>query len=205
MSELHLSEASYIRRKEPLASRSYNFMPTVLWSLLLAFGVLILLNMGPRHAPLPSALVAYRCDPPPILPATGSGRANAAIAGALIYTCRAGDAVIHARGRLPFGSNAAGWSACVRSGGVISLWRVPLPSPYGARIFQSACGDEVYLTYRAAAEGYAAGHATAFLVGVGAIGLAASALALKLLGRRITAVGSASRARVPPKDYGRRR
>jgi hypothetical protein len=186
-----------------LASRSYNFLPTVFWSLLLVFGVLILLNLGPSQAPPLAELTAYRCDPLPISP---EGRPRNT--GARPLTCRSGTEVIHPRGIPPIGSNGAGWSACVQAGGVITLWRHPLPSPYGARIFQTACGEKIYFSHRAAAEGYATARATLFLVGAGAIGLALGALALKLIARRLTSVEErevALRNRRPSSRNGRRR
>ncbi len=185
-----------------MASRSYNFLPTVSWSLLLVFGVLVLLNLGPSQAPPLAELTAYRCDPPPV-PLEGHPRNTRATPS----TCRAGNEVIHPRGGVP-GSSAAGWSACVQAGGVITLWRHPLPSPYGARIFQTACGEKIYFSHRAAAEGYATARATLFLVGAGAIGLALGALALKLIARRLTSVEErevALRNRRPSSRNGRRR
>jgi len=186
-----------------LASRSYSFLPTVFWSLLLVFGVLVLLNRGPSQAPPLAELTAYRCDP---LPASPAARPRDTRAGPLI--CRAGNEVIHPRGVPPMGSNAAAWRSCVQAGGVITLWRHAPPSPYGARIFQTACGEKIYFSHRAAAEGYATARATSFLVGAGAIGLALGALALKLIGRRLTSVEegeAAARNRRSPGRDGRRR
>ncbi len=157
-------------------------MPTVLLSLLLAFGVLMLIDLGPGRAPPFASLVAYRCD---IVPGEQSSTPRRAASSAPVHTCRAGDAIVEARGALPVGGDAVGWSRCVRTGGTIIIWREPLPSPYGARIFQTACNERVFFSYDAGARAYSAGHATGLLFAIGSAALAAAGLLLRFLnGRR---------------------
>jgi hypothetical protein len=123
-------------------------MPSILWTLLLALGILILQVRTPLRAPPFESLTQYVCDPLPRLPVLG----NRSQSYSLNLRCRAGDQIIFQR-RSPFdGSNPSGLNACRKESGLTRIWRMAPPSAYGAYVFHSTCGDHtiMYYKYRAA-------------------------------------------------------
>ncbi len=119
-------------------------MVVILWPLLLALGILMLLVRAPLQAPPFESLTQYVCDQLPALPTLGS-RTQLYL---LNIKCRAGDRVVYQKG-LPNYSNNPAWKACRRSGGVIRIWRVANPSPYGPYVFHATCNDHVITYYPA--------------------------------------------------------
>jgi hypothetical protein len=64
-----------------------------------------------------------------------------------IVRCRAGDILVYQRG-FPAYSNNPAWTSCRRAGGLIRIWRVANPSPYGAYVFHATCDEHVITYYR---------------------------------------------------------
>jgi hypothetical protein len=122
-------------------------IPTVLWLLLLAFGILILLTRGPAQAPPFEKLTSYVCDSVPNIRSSWKRTVLP-----LVYTCHAGPAVVLARYGVSDGSNPIATKTCLRNGGLVRIWRYANPSPYGPYIFHTTCDDRVlvYYKYRAA-------------------------------------------------------
>ena len=147
-------------------------MAIILWPLLLALGSLILLARSPSNAPAFEQLTQYVCDAEPIL----QGRSLRASRG-VILTCRSGDQIVLQRG-LPSYSNNPAFTECRRSGGLIRIWRMPKPSPYGSYVFHATCDDHVIAYYPDRARAYDSiqltitAIAAAIILG-GALGLAA--------------------------------
>jgi hypothetical protein len=149
-------------------------MALILLLLLLSLGILMLLVRAPLHAPPFESLTQYVCDPLPGLPTLGS-RTQLYL---LNIKCRAGDRVVYQKG-LPAYSNNPAWTACRRSGGLIRIWRIANPSPYGPYVFHATCDDHVITYYPARAATYEStqrfilGLASVIVVG-SAIGVAVS-------------------------------
>jgi hypothetical protein len=147
-------------------------IPTVLWALLIAFGILILVTRAPLHAPLFESLTQYVCDPLPRLPTLG----NRSQSYSLNLRCRAGDQIVFQRQSVVDGSNPSGLTACRREGGLTRIWRMAPPSAYGAYVFHSTCGDHVIMVYKYRAAGYDS--AQRFVVAVACMVILISALGL---------------------------
>ena len=126
-----------------------SLMPLILWSLAFLFGILMLLARLPVHAPPFESLTQYACDRLPNLPNLG----NRFQSYALNLRCRAGDSVVYQRG-FPAYSYTTAWAPCRRSGGLIRIWRVANPSPYGSYVFHATCDERVITYYRDRAAGY---------------------------------------------------
>jgi hypothetical protein len=133
--------------------------PLVFWSLSLVAGLLILLLHGPIKAPQFEELTQYVCDPLPLL----QGQPFR-------------DQVVFQRG-FPTYDFTPAWTPCRRSGGLIRIWRVARPSPYGPYVFHATCNEHVITYYRNRVEAYESGQlfgivfASAMML-VSAIGLA---------------------------------
>jgi hypothetical protein len=123
---------------------SNTFITIILWSLGLSLGLLMLLARMPINAPEFGQLNQYACDPLPFL----QGRRSALSAQTVVLTCRSGDKVVFQRG-LPAYCNNPTWTSCLRAGGLIRIWRVANPSPYGSYVFHATCDDHVITYYRA--------------------------------------------------------
>ena len=147
-------------------------MPIILWTLLLAFGILMLLVRTPLHAPPFESLTQYVCDPLPPLPNLG----NRFQRYSLNRRCRAGDQVIFQRQAVVDVSSSSALKACRQEGGQISIWRDAAPSAYGAYVFQSTCGDQVMMAYKNRAAAYES--AQLFVIAVGCIIILVSAMGL---------------------------
>jgi hypothetical protein len=119
-------------------------MAPILWTLLLVFGILMLVARGPFDAPRFEQLTQYVCDPLPPLPVLG----NRSQSYRLRMTCRAGDQVVHQAQVVGDGSNPNGLKACRREGGTTRIWRMAPPSAYGPTVFHSTCGDHIVLLYK---------------------------------------------------------
>jgi hypothetical protein len=156
-------------------------IPTILWVLLLVVGILAFLARAPRNAPAFDSLTAFTCDPLPWLSARWNWvRSTARPMYPVTYTCRAGTQVIYQRWGIPISMNYGGWRACLRSEGVVKVWRRAPPSPYGNYVFQTTCNDEIYADYKTRAASYAVVHATGMLVAAGLIILSVMGLAARL-------------------------
>jgi hypothetical protein len=105
-------------------------MPIILWTLLLVFGILILLVRTPPYAPPFDSLTQYVCDPLPRLPNLG----NRFQSYALRLRCRSGEQVLYRRESAFDGSNPGGLYACRREGGLTRIWRMRPPTEYGAYV-----------------------------------------------------------------------
>jgi hypothetical protein len=128
------------RRKVPKRRN----MPVILWTLLLVFGILMLLVRLPVNAPDCNDLTQYVCDPLPRLPNLG----NRFQSYSLNLRCRAGDQVVFQRQAVNNGSNMSGLKACKLEGGLTRIWRMAPPSAYGAYVFHSTCGDHTIMYYK---------------------------------------------------------
>lgn len=148
----------------------------LLWTLLLAFALLLLLTAGPRKAPPLVNLTAYTCDPLPALDRRGNPNPLR-----LHYTCRSGRSVIHQHGWIMDGSAALAWKACRGAGGLVRVWQYPIPGPYGNYVFQTSCADRVFLSYVNRAAAYNARQATAITAGWGLLGLSVGGLGFRIL------------------------
>jgi hypothetical protein len=131
-----------------LAETGNSPMPLILWSLGLLLGILMLLVRLPLNAPAFEQLTQYVCDPSPVLNGTYLRAARS-----VVLTCRSGDRVVFQRG-MPTYSLTPAWMPCWRSGGMIRIWRVANPSPYGSYVFHATCDDHVITYYRARAATY---------------------------------------------------
>jgi hypothetical protein len=125
-------------------------MAAILWTLLLVFGILMLIARGPLDAPPFERLTKYVCDPLPPLPVLG----NRSQKYRLRLTCRAGDQLVYQRQAVNDGSNPNGLKSCQREGGLTKIWRMAPPSAYGATVFHSTCGDHIVLLYKNRAAAY---------------------------------------------------
>jgi hypothetical protein len=125
-------------------------MPIILWTLLLAFGILMLLVRTPLHAPAFESLTQYLCDPLPRLPNLG----NRFQSYALRLKCRAGEQVVYQRESASDGSNSSGLNACRKESGLTRIWRMSPPTEYGAYVFHSTCGDHTIMYYKDRAAKY---------------------------------------------------
>jgi hypothetical protein len=135
----------------PIPAKAGNsMMPLILWSLGLVLGILILLVRTPVHAPPFESLTEYVCDPLPPLPNLG----NRYQRYQLNLRCRAGNQVIFQRQAVFTGSNSSGVKACIQEEGLIRIWRVASPSPYGAYVFQSTCAEHVIMAFKSRAATY---------------------------------------------------
>jgi hypothetical protein len=134
----------------PMPAKAGNaVMPLILWSMALLLGILMLLVRTPLHAPPFESLTEYACDRLPSLPNLG----NRSQSYLLNLRCRAGDTVVYQRGFPAYSINPA-WTSCRRAGGLIRIWRVANPSPYGSYVFHATCDDHVITYYRARAATY---------------------------------------------------
>jgi len=124
-------------------------MPLVLWGMALLLGILMLLARTPLHAPPFESLTQYACDRLPSLPNLG----NRFQSYSLNIRCRAGDTVVYQRG-FPAYSNNPAWTSCRRASGLIRIWRVANPSPYGSYVFHATCDEHIITYYRARAATY---------------------------------------------------
>jgi hypothetical protein len=150
-------------------------MPVVLWSGLFLLGILILILRGPTHAPAFEQLTQYRCDPLPPLPNFGYRLQSSYD---LRYTCRSGERVVYQRGYPSDGSNPTAFRSCVRTGGVLRIWRYANPSPYGPYVFHSTCNDRILMYYKYRAASYET--IQQFVIAVGWLVIFTSTLALGL-------------------------
>jgi hypothetical protein len=124
-------------------------MPLILWSLGLAFGILIFLTHLPLNAPRIDQLTMYTCDPLPPLPSLGSRQSYP-----LNLRCRAGDQVIYQRtNTIPY-SYQATTIPCTKHIGPTQISRMAPPSPYGSYIFQVTCGGLIITNYKTRAAIY---------------------------------------------------
>jgi hypothetical protein len=148
--------------------RKHGGMSIILWTLLLALGVLIFLVRTPLHAPPFDSLTQYVCDPPPRLPL----QANRLGTYPLEFKCQAGDQVLYQRQAVINNSNPSGLKACRKEGGLIRIWRMPPPSAYGAYVFHSTCGDHTLMYYKHRAAAYESSQR--FTIGVAGLMIVAS-------------------------------
>jgi hypothetical protein len=153
-------------------------MPVILWSLLLLFGILMLLARGPLNAPALEDLTSYACDPIPL--PRGSWNRRMPL---ILYTCRAGDTVVYARSGVTDGSNPILWKTCIRSGGLIRIWRHARPSPYGPYIFRSTCNNQIVMSYKNRAANYESSQRFGIAVASAVIFLSFTILTLKIVRR----------------------
>jgi hypothetical protein len=134
----------------PIPAKARNSpMPLILWGMALLLGILMLLVRTPLHAPPFESLTQYACDRLPSLPNLG----NRFQSYSLNIRCRAGDTVVYQRG-FPAYSNNPAWTSCRRAGGLIRIWRVANPSPYGSYVFHATCDEHVITYFRARAATY---------------------------------------------------
>jgi hypothetical protein len=128
--------------------RTNTAIPLILWSLALLAGILMLLGHAPTKAPAFEQLTQYVCDPAPLMPGRwGRGQRSP------VFTCRSGDSVVYQYGISPY-DNISAWKPCRRAGGVIRIWRVAPPSPYGPYLFHATCDDHIITYYRARVAAY---------------------------------------------------
>jgi hypothetical protein len=125
-------------------------MPIILWTLLLVFGILMLVVRTPLHAPPFDSLTQYVCDPLPRLPNLG----NRFQSYSLRLRCRSGEQVLYQRESVFDGSNPSGLYACRRESGLTRIWRMRQPTEYGAYVFHSTCGDHTTMYYKNRAATY---------------------------------------------------
>jgi hypothetical protein len=151
-------------------------MAVIFWGLLLLFGVFMLLGRGPSTAPPFETLTRYVCDPLPVFNGWGS------IRGGLLFTCRSGVRVVFVRGPPVDKPNV--WTACRRTGGLIKVWRPPIPSPYGSRVFHVTCDDRIVAYYGYQAANYESAQRFIVAVAGGLIVLGGIGLAWSLVHRR---------------------
>jgi hypothetical protein len=178
--QLSLAEETLIY-PHPHHDTSGGDIPTILWSLLLLFGILAILARGPREAPAFDTLTAFTCDPLPVLSYRWSWiRSRQSPALSVTHTCRAGTRVIYQRGPPPIGMNYGAGQSCLRAGGTIKIWRHAPPSPYGRYVFQASCNGEIYADYKTRAANYVLIHATGMLVAAGLVILSLIGLAARL-------------------------
>jgi hypothetical protein len=152
-------------------------MAVILWTLLLLFGIVMLIARSPSNAPSFESLTQYVCDPTPPLPGPGNRF--------LRRTCRAADQVIYQRQSVVDGSNPSGLKACQREGGPIRIWRMAPPSAYGATVFHSTCGDHIIMLYANRAANYESTQLFIVILSTGLILLSLWGLTKRWL-RRIT-------------------
>ena len=133
------------RDSSPLAG-----MAMILWSLLLLLSGFALLASGPLDAPSFQGLTAFHCDAVPMI-TVGPGRSARQFT---TYACRAGDQVFYQQGIPMSGAVPGMLGRCLAGGGALTLWRVPLGSPYGRITFQTACAGTVYADYTTQAAQY---------------------------------------------------
>jgi hypothetical protein len=126
-------------------------MATILWALLLVFGILMLAARGPFDAPPFAQLTKYVCDP---LPASSAPGTRQIYRPQLI--CRAGDKFVYQRQAVGDGTNPSGLKSCQREGGLTTIWRMAPHSAYGATVFHSTCGDQIMVLYGNRAAAYVA-------------------------------------------------
>ena len=150
---------------QPRPAATGGGMAVIFWGLLLLFGVFMLLGRGPLAAPPFETLTQYVCDPLPVF------RSWAFARGGLLFTCRSGDKIVYVRG--PPVDNPAVWTACRRTGGVIRVWRPPIPSLYGRRVFHVTCDDRVVAYYGYQAASYESTQRFIIVVAYGLIALSA--------------------------------
>lgn len=132
----------------------------------------------PINAPPFESLTQYTCDRLPSLPNLGNGRQSYA----LNLRCRAGDIVVYQRGFPAYNNNPA-WTPCRRAGGLIRIWRVANPSPYGAYVFHATCDDHVITYYRARVATYESTQRFVIALGSTIILVSALGIAAKLTTR----------------------
>jgi hypothetical protein len=155
----------------PIAEKAGNSpMPLILWGLALLFGILMLLVRLPLNAPEFEQLTQYVCDPLPVLNGTALRAARS-----VVLTCRSDDKFVFQRGFPSYSINSA-WNSCWRSGGLIRIWRVANPSPYGSYVFHATCDDHVITYYRARAASYES--TQRFVIAVACIIILVSAIGL---------------------------
>ena len=143
-----------------------------LWSLLLVFGVLMLVTKGPLKAPSFEQLTEYLCDPLPPLPTLG----NRFQKYGLRLTCRAGDQLIYQRQSVFNVSNQSGRLNCRRDGGYTRIWRMAPPGAYGEIVFHAVCGDHIVIDYKNSAANYESNKVFVTLLGCAIIILSTSVL-----------------------------
>jgi hypothetical protein len=161
---------------------------TILWTLLLLLGILMLIARGPSDAPPFEQLTQYVCDPLPPLPVPG----NRSQPYRLRLTCRAGDQLVYQRQGFNDGSNPNGSKACQREGGSTRIWRMAPPSAYGATVFHSTCGDHVVLLFKNRAAAYESTQRFIVTLACGLILLSLGGLTKKWFHRRRTIVHRAA-------------
>ena len=155
-------------------------MATILWTLLLVFGILMLVARGPSDAPPFEQLTQYVCDPLPPLPVLG----NRSQQYRLRLTCRARDQLVYLRQSVSDGSNPNGLKSCQREGGLTKIWRMAPPSAYGATVFHSTCGDHIVMLYKNRAAAYESTQRFVVTLACGLILLSLGALTRKWFYRR---------------------
>jgi hypothetical protein len=143
-----------------------------LWSLLLVFGVPMLVTKGPLKAPSFEQLTEYLCDPLPPLATLG----NRFQQYGLRITCRAGDQLIYQRQSVFNVSNQSGRLNCRRDGGYTRIWRMAPPAAYGEIVFHAVCGDHIVIDYKNSAANYESNKVFVTLLGCAIIILSTSAL-----------------------------
>jgi hypothetical protein len=159
-------------------------MATILWTLLLVFGILMLIARGPSDAPPFDQLTEYVCDPLPPLPVLG----NRTQQYRLRLTCRAGDQLVYQRQAVNDGSNPNGLKSCQREGGLTKIWRMAPSSAYGATVFHSTCGDHIVMLYKNRVAAYESTQRFVVTLACGLILLSLGGLAKKWFHRRRTIV-----------------
>jgi hypothetical protein len=159
-------------------------MAIILWTLLLVFGILMLIARGPLDAPPFEQLTQYVCDPLPPLPALG----NRSQQYRLRLTCRAGDQLVCQRQAVNDGSNPNGSKSCQREGGLRKIWRMAPPSAYGATVFHSTCGGHIVMLYKNRAAAYESTQRFVVTLACGLILLSLAGLTKKWFHRRRTIV-----------------
>jgi hypothetical protein len=95
--------------------------------------------------------------------------------GIVVLTCRSDDKFVFQRSFPSYSINSA-WNSCWRSGGLIRIWRVANPSPYGSYVFHATCDDHVITYYRARAASYES--TQRFVIAVACIIILVSAIGL---------------------------
>jgi hypothetical protein len=139
----------------------------------------MLLARTPLHAPAFEQLTQYDCAPPTPLPSYSFwGPQRVRAAARVNVKCRTQNQAIDQRLAVIDGSNPAGWQACIRERGIIRIWRIAPPSPYGAYVFHSTCGEHVTMYYPNRVAKYEA--TQQFIIALASLLILTSTLALAL-------------------------
>lgn len=159
----------------PTGQRTSGNIVVILWSVLLLFGVLILLIRGPLNAPPFERLTQYVCDPLPPLPTLG----NRFQQYGLRLTCHAGDQLIYQRESIFNVLNQGGRLSCKRDGGLTRIWRMAPPGAYGEVVFHATCGDHIVIDYKNSAANYESNKVFLTLLGCAFIILSMAVLVMR--------------------------